>query len=309
MPSKNPMTGVNSITNPQGQVLLGSNGALPMTFGTSRFVSTLGSDQLDGLSTTSPYATIQKAVNNSNPGDVIYIAPGSYNESVQFAFADSYITLIGLGAKGSVAIAPSTAAAHALTFNCNGLVCVNIDFASPTGATYTVSGTGSACRFYSCKFEGADTSGASFNWGPGSVANIAAGLAGRGGDLQLYDCEFAWTYNGVTFTASDFGQATEIYMEDCWFHDTSATSLLGVPGAFGIGSVGDLTVVNCVFSRAEDGTKPSDFVNVNDAADVGSFSGNRFALATNAAADLKVGAKVLWMANATEAGWSAARPA
>lgn len=309
MPSKNPTTGVNSITNPQGQVLVGSSGALPMSFGTSRFVSTLGSDQLDGLSTTSPYRTVQKAINSSRSGDVIYIASGSYNESVQLSFANSYLTLIGLGPQGSVAIAPSTSATHALTFNGNGLVCINIDFAVTDAATYSVSGTGSACRFYNCKFEGGVTSGAAFNWGPGSNANVVAHLAGRGGDLMLIDCEFAWTFNGATFSASDFGQATEIYMKDCWFHDTSNVSLLGVPGAFGIGAVGDLTVRDCVFSRAEDGTKPSDYVKVDDALDVGSFSGNRFALATNAAADLKIGAKVFWMANATEAGWSTARPA
>jgi hypothetical protein len=98
-------------------------------------------------------------------------------------------------------------------------------------------------------------------------------------------------------------------VKDCRFQNVSSTCVIGTPGAFGIDSVRNLEVTNCVFDRMEDGTKPSDFVNVNGATDTGVFATNSFAIATNAAADLKVGAKVLWVANATEAGFSVARPA
>ncbi len=125
----------------------------------------------------------------------------------------------------------------------------------------------------------------------------------------MYNCEFAWSFNGFTGVASDFGQATEVELVDCLFHDNSDTHLDGDPGAFGIGTFGGLWVKDCVFGHSEDGTAPSKHVDVGGALDVGIFTGNRFATATNANTTLIIGAKIFWVANATEAGWSTARPA
>jgi len=47
------------------------------------FVSTLGSDDNDGLSPDLPFLTIKKAVEEAGPGDVIDVAAGTYREQVK----------------------------------------------------------------------------------------------------------------------------------------------------------------------------------------------------------------------------------
>ena len=74
------------------------------------------------------------------------------------------------------------------------------------------------------------------------------------------------------------------------------------------GGVADLWVEDCYFNDNEDGTAPTDYVKVDRAGDTGMITGCRFSIATNASADLKIAAGIMWVANATEAGWTTARP-
>jgi hypothetical protein len=285
-------------------------GTVPTNVGTYLFVGgTLANDGNDGLGTASPLATIQRAVNIALPNSVILVAPGSYAETVTIAHGAGPLTIVGLGNRGDAGIAPTTAAAKGLVNNSNDITLINLGVAGHSTATSALINTGSRLSLIGCKLEGVDTSGAALTTGPGSVAAVAAHTAGNSGDILVQDCEFAWSFNGLELKTSDYGTPTQIYVKDCRFQNVSSTCVIGTPGAFGIDSVRNLEVTNCVFDRMEDGTKPSDFVNVNGATDTGVFATNSFAIATNAAADLKVGAKVLWVANATEAGFSVARPA
>lgn len=279
-------------------------GIAPLSFGAKQFIVPTS---VSGESTP-----VQNAVNRATAGGVIYLAPGVYAETVTIPRSKGSLTIVGTGNPGDVAIVPAVAGTRALTFNNDGLTVYNIDFAADVTADFGVFGTGSRYRFYGCKFEqdgGPGVANALVGVGPGSVANNALSVTGHSGDGLFAGCEFAWGFNGLATVASDYGQATEVRVEDCWFHDVSGTHIITVPGAFGIGSVGGLACRDNQFSRDEAGAKPSDYIKVDDAADTGFFDGNRFALATNTSADLKIGAKVFWGANATEAGWSTARPA
>jgi hypothetical protein len=51
------------------------------------FVSTSGLDTNDGKSTDKPFRTVQKAANLVNPGDTIFVLPGTYNEVVTLSRA------------------------------------------------------------------------------------------------------------------------------------------------------------------------------------------------------------------------------
>ena len=42
------------------------------------YVSTTGSDTNNGLTLTTPYATVYKAIMMANPGDMIYVRGGTY---------------------------------------------------------------------------------------------------------------------------------------------------------------------------------------------------------------------------------------
>lgn len=289
-----------------GRVLLVSSSQSDSNY--EKFSSMLPSDP-DGKQRFFSGATaVQDAVTASEggQGDVVALLPGSYDEAVTVPLAKWGLTIVGLGTGAS--IAPSATAAIGLTINAQNVSLINLGVAGGTTATYALRATGNGLKAIGCKFEGADTSGSAVGFGPGSVAAVTAGTAGHGGDAKFLGCEFAWSYNGLALVASDYGAATQVEVKGGLFHNLSNIEIIGVPGAFGIGSARNLEVTDSVFDNMEDGTAPSDFVKVDDALDTGIFSGNRFALATNAAANLKIGAGVLWVANATEAGWSTARP-
>lgn len=293
-----------------GVPMVGS-GTIPVTAGRYWFVNGLsGNDAADGHSLAQALQTISAAVARATASDVICVVPGSYDETVTIPRTVRALTIVGLGNLGDVGIAPSAAGARAMTFNNDDLTLINMDLAGDDTAAFTIFGTGSRFRAYGCKFEGANpTTGAVFGFGPGSVAQVAALTAGNSGDTKLFNCEFAWGHNGISFVASDYGVPTQVQIVNALFHNLDGTEMLGVPAAFGIGSVRNLECIDSVFDNAEDGTAPSDYVNLNTAFDSGIFTRNSFALATNAIGDIKIGAKIKWVANATEAGWSTARPA
>ncbi len=63
------------------------------------FVSPGGSDKNSGLSSSSPFKHIQKAIDEAYPGDTIVVMPGSYYEnlhSVRSGYSGKPITIVGL---------------------------------------------------------------------------------------------------------------------------------------------------------------------------------------------------------------------
>ena len=61
----------------------------------SRFVAANGSDSNDGLTVSTPWKTVQKAANSAQPGDVVCVRAGTYNEKVTInvsGTAGAYIT-------------------------------------------------------------------------------------------------------------------------------------------------------------------------------------------------------------------------
>jgi len=68
------------------------------------YVSTSGSNNNNGSSLSKAFATIQKAHNVSKPGDVIYVADGTYNESViitRSGNSNNYITYQAINKGGA----------------------------------------------------------------------------------------------------------------------------------------------------------------------------------------------------------------
>lgn len=282
---------------------------IPSNVGTYWFVD--GTTGVDGNSGTDPsqaFATIQYAVDRRGPNDVILVAAGAYDETVTISRGVGPLTIVGLGNQGDVGIAPSGLLARGMTNNEDDVTLINVGVAGESTADFALRSTGSRLRLVSCKLEGVDTSGAALGIGPGSVAQVNAGTAGNCGDVNLYNVELAWSFNGLAFVASDYGVPTQIFIDGLRVHNVSGTEMISVPGAFGIGGVRNLMCTNGLFEAMEDGTNPSDFVAVNGTGDTGIITKCSFAIATNASADLKIAAGVMWVANATEAGWSTARP-
>lgn len=87
-------TGELAFARAGGRVIIYPGG---VGYGVERYVDPTGSDARDGLSWTTPFATIQAAVDASvsGQGDRIYIMPGTYDENVVIEGKD-YLSLIGV---------------------------------------------------------------------------------------------------------------------------------------------------------------------------------------------------------------------
>ena len=160
----------NGITS-FGVPVFGGGGMGPI-FGKTYFVDgTNGSDDNPGTFET-PKATIQAAVtlqiaNSSGLGDVIYIMPGTYAESI-YAPTLNDVSLIGTSAD-SVIIAPT--AGHGLLVGLEGVASLkmtrslikNITFLTATGTNTTWAALGIAyvtdSTIEDCRFLGTTTTG------------------------------------------------------------------------------------------------------------------------------------------------------
>jgi hypothetical protein len=74
-----------------------SSGSVSFTLATEYYVAPTGNDTSSGTSITSPWRTIQHAVDSLAAGDTVYVRAGTYNESVDISVSGSaaggYITL------------------------------------------------------------------------------------------------------------------------------------------------------------------------------------------------------------------------
>ena len=273
--------------------------------------STNGSNTRSGKGPRGAFATIQKAVDSvaDGKGDVIYVMPGAYDETVTIGVTKNNLTIIGLGGRGAAYIEPTTAGAEGMQVLANDVTLVNLGIAAEGTASYALNvqgsrpgGTGTKYgkrfRAYGCKIEA------------GSGASLPAILFDGTADYQatdalLEDCEICWAAVGIQFDNSSYGVPTQIFVENCKFHNITVACINEKDaGAY----VVNLIVTDCVFESAEDGSEPTDWIVVDNASSSGLFSGNRFATATNATGVLTIGAKIMWVGNITEAGMSTARP-
>jgi hypothetical protein len=243
--------------------------------------------------------TIKDALALMKSGDLLFLGNNAYLEgNLVIPRSLTNITIIGACNQHDAAIAPSVAAQNGILIYGNDVTFINLDLSDGGAGSYAVrvgdntTAGQNTQRFkaYGCKFEG------------GSVGLALQGCA----DLLIDDCEFAWAPTGISLNANNHGFCTEIFIRNSRFHNFATD---GIAQAI-VGQVVDnLEVSDCIFDNAEGGVAPTHFINVANAANVGIITRNSFAIATNAVAKLIVGAGILWVANATEAGWSTARPA
>lgn len=270
------------------------------------YVKTDGDDNASGNSWQEAVKTVTKtvALATDGAGDRIFVGEGAYDENV--VVNKSKLTIIGMGGRGAAFIEPTGAGVAGMLVTESDVTLINLGVAGDDTADYALAiqgnGTGKKgkrFRAYGCKFEkatgGTGVDAAVYLYGDANY-NVS--------DALFYDCEFAWSKNGILFDDSGYGYPTQIFIEKCRFHNNSTVHIGLATG----GGVTNLHVIDSVFDVDEAGAEPTDFVKVDRAGDSGIFSGNRFSTATNAAAVLTIAADIHWVANATEAGWSTARP-
>jgi len=248
-------------------------------------------------------ATIASVLDQAVAGDTIYIQPGEYNEAVTIARAKSNLTLIGMGGRGSVFIAPTTSNATAMTILADDVTLVNIG-CDGDGTGSGLVNYGRRTRGYGCKIEGG-TVGLKLTLG--TVAQINAGTHGKGDDTWWVDCEIAWNTKGVELVATDYGAVTQARFRACTFHDNSAADFEESGGTASI-RYRDLDIGSCHFLRQEDGTEPTAYVLLNDDnGNKGVVHGCTFPTALNGGKNL-VSTGLIWTGNFHTAGISTGQP-
>lgn len=266
--------------------------------------TTSGSDTNDGRSMSSAFATVQAAIDAVTGFDDIFIAPGEYDEAVTVNKAQ--VSLVGLGGRGAVFIAPSATNATGVTITKDDVTLDNIG-CDGDGTGYGLLNYGRRTRAYRSKIEGG-TDGLRLTLG--TVAQIAAGTHGKGDDVWFVDCEFAWNTNGVTFVGTDYGAVTEAHIRDCTFHDNTAADMEEAHGAGGAITLHywGLDVGDCTFLRQQDGTEPTKYLSLNDDnTNAGVVHGCTFPTALTSGKNL-VSTSLLWVANYHPAGLSTGQP-
>jgi hypothetical protein len=277
---------VRDIINANFQELAGASGK-------TWYVSKTGGagSSADGTSWGSAFASVQGAVNVAAAGDVIAIGPGSYDEAVTIDVSD--VVLYGLGGAGAVAVAPSATNAVAITVSgsaasrTSGVTLINVGGeGNGTGGGLHVVGNIRRFRATGCKFEG------------GAYAvTLESTAAGSVGDTKLVGCELAWTTSALSLTASGGGDpVTQTLVQGCLFHNFTTDGIVN-----SVSHSADVWVIGNVFANQEDGTEPTQYLDLAVASTTGLVAGNMFATTVIAAAKLGIATGVMFVNNRTEA--------
>jgi len=242
-----------------------------------------------------------EAVTKASAYDFIHVAPNNgaaYVESTVLDVNVRGLTFIGEGPPQSVWVQPSTAGVAGCKISAPEVTFQNFGAeANVTGAYgLLVEDAIEEFRAFYSKFGGA-----------GGVLD-AVKLKGAG-PVVLDHCEFAWAGYGIRFEGGLTSFPTQIVINKCRFHNLSVSHLFRT-AAQGT-TVKNLQHTKNIHDNMEDGTEPTDsFIRLNTAGTTGLVAGNQFATATNSNTKfvINVDGLLKWGANATEAGWSSARP-
>ena len=212
-----------------------------------------GNNGNNGKSWTNAFATIGQAVSSAGTtGDIVYVAPGSYDETVTVNKAK--LTFVGVGGRGAVFVEPSAAGAEGMQVTADDVTLVNIGVDGDDTADYALNvNAASRFRAYGCKFESGS--------GSGVVVLLDGTATDQVGDALFEDCEFAWGGTGIQFKDSAYGYPTQIFVRGCRFHNLSAAHLAESTN----GAVANLQVTDCVHDASEAGVAPTDWINVDSA--------------------------------------------
>lgn len=225
------------------------------------YVAKDGSNSNDGRSWDFAYLTGTKALSVALTGQTVMFGPGEYDEALTISRAQSKLTLIGAGGRGSVFIAPSAANSRALTNLADDVTIDNVG-CDGDGTGGGLLNYGRRFRAYRSKFEGgADAIKLTL----GTVAQIAALTHGKGDDTLFEDCEIAWATNGVLLTASDYGALTQAFFKKCYFHGLPTSSFEESGGSASVRYRG-LLIDECVFGAGNEETDalPTKWISLND---------------------------------------------
>lgn len=254
-------------------------GGIP-SLGDYRIVDASPSDELRQYDKL--YTTIQAAVDAANAGDTILIAPGSYDEAL--TVSESNIVLYGCGNLGAVSVVPSATNATAIKVQGTATRTSDVTFvnvgaeSNGTGIGFHVLGNTRRIRAYGCKFEGGT-----------DALKLESDATGSVGDCSFDHVEVCWATNGLHFTASGGGDpVTQTMLRDCFFHNI-VTDVVKTS----VSHSADIWLINPVMANNEDGTQPTQFLDIDEASTTGFITGGRYSTTLYSTAKFAIAAGVI----------------
>jgi hypothetical protein len=243
------------------------------------------SDDNKGWDAEFPLETIAEAIDKASAEDYIFISPGEYDESLE---VDKSLTIVGLGGHSAVIINPTTVGDVGMTISADDVKLINLSIFGESTADYALAIADEFNRFsaYNCEFAGPDA----------NVVQITGAV-----NILFDECSFSGGGNGIEIIEGAAVTPDAIYVKNCFFSDLTDAHIEGAATA-----VTRLVVQNCIHDA---NTVPTKFFNVDGAGSTGIIAGCQIAHATNATAVIDIATDIFWVANMTEAGVSAARPA
>jgi len=242
-------------------------------------------DNNKGWDAEYPLATIQQAVDNASAEDYIFISPGSYDETVN---VDKSLTIVGLSGSSAVIINPLTAGAEGMLVAANDVVLINLVIFGESTSTYALAVADTYSRFsaFNCEFAGPT----------GNVVQVTGNI-----NVWFRECSFSGGGDGLEIIDGAAITPDAIMIQDCFFSDLTAAHIEGAATA-----ATRVIVKDCIFDGS---TVPTKFINLDGTGTTGIVTDCSFGYATNATLVQDVATGVFWVANESEAGISAARPA
>jgi len=218
------------------------------------YVSTTGNDATGDGTSSNPYATIQKALDNVVSGGTVHLKAGTYTGTGNYGSTITRnVKIVGDGQKSTTINAAGSGNIFTINSGLN-VVITNLTFANGTtttnGGAIKNSGT---LNITNCTFTGnraTSSGGAIYNAGSLTVSNstfignTAASAAGiyNYGTLNVTSSVFTGN-NGTTFAGAVFGDTAKVtYLSNCTFTNNKA------PKGGALWNRGTLTVTGCVFT-------------------------------------------------------------
>lgn len=257
-----------------------------------------GNNGYGGRKKKQPVATVTKGISLADPGDVIFVRgpkeDGSYDEALTLAKPN--VTIVGLGGRGEISIAPTAANSKALVIDgTDGRVSdvrlINIGLGGQgTGAGLHVKGDVRRVRAERCKIEGGTSAVLFESTAEGAVA-----------DSLLEDCELCWSTNAVRFAVSGGGDpVTQTRIRACLLHNYTGRGVF-----VDTTHTADLWLETNTFARDEAGDEPADeYVLADVVGTTGLLAANRFP-AAKATAKIALAATVIRSGNVFSDGMDA----
>lgn len=212
-----------------------------------------GDDNASGRAWSRAKATLQAAIDMVEAFGTVYVAPGDYDEAVVVPGSKDQFSVVGVGPRGSVSIAPAATDATALTVHGRDVELRNIG-AQGNGAGHGARITGRRVAAYQCKFEDSDGTGNALLLGPGETADIDAGTQDKGDFGYFEDCEFAYADKGVVLQGSGYGSCGQHRFVRCESYNLPTAHFEEAHTAFGQITLHyrDLRILGHVFRTGSD---------------------------------------------------------